>query len=169
MATQERSVFAVLPAAVLLFGLAVSPVFAAQTTIKVDLWDRGAAVDMMTNMGMMMKPGMMATEMAMAPMGIMISAATVSAGEITFDVTNTSKEVIHEMVVSPVSDPAGLPYDEQSSKVDEDAAGHLGEVAELDPGATGSLTLTFKPGTYILYCNIPGHYASGMWTLITVQ
>jgi uncharacterized cupredoxin-like copper-binding protein len=26
-----------------------------------------------------------------------------------------------------------------------------------------------KPGRYILYCNIPGHYALGMWTLLTVK
>ena len=25
-----------------------------------------------------------------------------------------------------------------------------------------------KPGLYILYCNIPGHYVLGMWTLMTV-
>jgi uncharacterized cupredoxin-like copper-binding protein len=25
-----------------------------------------------------------------------------------------------------------------------------------------------QPGTYILYCNIAGHYAMGMWTLLTV-
>ena len=61
-----------------------------------------------------------------------------------------------------------LPYDETLMKVDEDAAGHLGEVAELAPGQSGALRLTLKPGQYILYCNIPGHYAVGMWSLLTV-
>jgi uncharacterized cupredoxin-like copper-binding protein len=25
-----------------------------------------------------------------------------------------------------------------------------------------------KTGTYMIYCNIAGHYAMGMWTLVTV-
>jgi uncharacterized cupredoxin-like copper-binding protein len=61
-----------------------------------------------------------------------------------------------------------MPYSTDLQKVDEDAAGHLGEVAELDLGQSGALTVTLKPGTYILYCNISGHYAAGMWTLLTV-
>ena len=34
----------------------------------------------------------------------------------------------------------------------------LGEVSELDPGKSGTLTLTIKPGKYLLVCNVPGHY-----------
>lgn len=148
-----------------LTGAAVAPALAA-TTIDVQLWDRGANVEMMLNMG---KSPMM-KDMGMAPMGITVSTDSVPAGEVTFAVTNTSKEVIHEMVLSPLASPdAVLPFDEANAKVDEDAAGHLGEVAELDPGAKGSLTLTLKPGLYILFCNIPGHFTSGMWTLVTVK
>ena len=42
------------------------------------------------------------------------------------------------------------------------------EVSELDPGASGSLTVALQPGKYLLICNVPGHYASGMWTEFTV-
>lgn len=145
-------------------ALSVCPALAA-ATVKAELWDKGADMQMMTGMGMSMHGDMMN-----ATMGIKLSADSAPAGEITFTATNTSKEVIHEMVLAPVASPDEvLPYDETMQKVDEDAAGHLGEVAELDPGASGSLTLTMKPGLYILYCNIPGHYASGMWTLFTVK
>lgn len=144
--------------------LAVCPAFAA-TTIQAELWDKGADMEMMTGMGMGMHGNMM-----MATMGIKLSAESAPAGEITFTATNTSKDTIHEMVLAPITSPDEmLPYDETMQKVDEDAAGHLGEVAELEPGASGSLTLTMKPGTYILYCNIAGHYAAGMWTLFTVK
>ena len=78
--------------------------------------------------------------------------------------------MVHEMVISPVKEMhTPLPYDKVGNKVDEDAAGHLGEVAELEPGEKGALKLTLKPGSYILYCNVPGHYALGMWTLLTVK
>lgn len=61
-----------------------------------------------------------------------------------------------------------MPYIADENKIDEDAAGHLGEVAELEPGKSGSLGLDMKPGQYLLYCNIPGHYVGGMWTVLTV-
>lgn len=148
--------------------LSVASGFAADTTISVDLWDKGADMEMLKGMGMAMSTA--ATDMSMLPMGITLSVSSVPAGNVTFNATNTSKETIHEMVVAPVSDISQpMAYDEANEKVDEDAAGHLGEVAELDPGASGSLTLTLKPGTYILYCNLPGHYASGMWALLTVN
>lgn len=54
-------------------------------------------------------------------------------------------------------------------KIDEGAAGHRGEVSELDPGKGGSLTLSMKPGRYLLVCNISGHYKAGMWAEFTVK
>lgn len=159
----------ILMGAAVLSTLGMTPAFAEGTAIAVSLWDKGmTSMDMMGNvnpMGM----GMMGADMGMVTMGITIDVATVAAGEVTFNVSNDSKDLIHEMVLSPVADVATpLPYDEDNVKVDEDAAGHLGEVAELEPGQTGALTMTLKPGSYILYCNIPGHYVMGMWTLLTV-
>lgn len=145
---------------------------ARSSVIKVSLWDKGAMSMNMLGHGQMMGMGMgqPGTLMPMGPMGLTLSTHTVKAGAVTFDVTNTSKEMVHEMVVSPIKDSnQPLPYIEAANKVDEDAAGHLGEVAELEPGKKGALTITLKPGRYILYCNIPGHYALGMWTLVTVK
>lgn len=148
--------------------IATAPVRAAETKITVSLWDKGPDSVMMDdahikNMGKMMM------DMPMAMMGITIDAATVAAGTVTFDVTNASKDMIHEMVISPLkADQAELPYSVDENKVNEDAAGHLGEVAELEPGKSGSLTIDLKPGRYILYCNIPGHFIGSMWTVLTV-
>lgn len=146
--------------------------FASSKVIKVSLWDNGANSINMLNHGKMMGMGMgtMGKGMPMAPLGIKVSSHTVSAGEVTFEVKNTSKQMVHEMAISPIKDTkTPLPYEKAANKVDEDAAGHLGEVAELEPGKSGALKLTLKPGRYILYCNIPGHYMLGMWTLLTVK
>jgi uncharacterized cupredoxin-like copper-binding protein len=68
------------------------------------------------------------------------------------------------MIVMYMADPStALPYIAAESRVDEDKAGDKGEVSELDPGASGSLTVALKPGKYLLICNVPGHYAAGMW------
>ena len=143
--------------------------FAAQvTTVNVSLWDKGpdsATPDDAHPMGYAS-----GGDMTMAMLGIRADVDTVPAGTVTFTVTNSSKDIIHEMILSPVSaDGAALPYVTDDYKVDEDAAGHLGEVSELDPGATGALTVDLKPGKYILFCNIPAHFINGMWTVITVQ
>jgi uncharacterized cupredoxin-like copper-binding protein len=145
--------------------------FAADTTITVSLWDRGGDSVMMDDMHMfgMGKHMMPGADMQMAMMGITLDKSEVPAGMVTFNVTNASKDIIHEMVVSPIaSTDADLPYLADEYKIDEDAAGHIGEVAELDPGKSGSLGVDLKPGLYLLYCNIPGHYIGGMWTVLTV-
>ncbi len=145
---------------------------AASSTVRVGLWDRGATSMNMLGQGPMMGMGMGqgAHHGPMGPMGVKLSTSTVPAGRVTFRVLNQSKALIHEMVISPVKDTnAPLPYDQAGNKVDEDAAGHLGEVAELEPGRSGVLTLDLKPGTYILYCNVAGHYALGMWALLSVK
>lgn len=159
-------------AAAVALAMSAGQTFAKGSVIEVSLWDKGAmSMNMLGKgpwMGMMM--GNHGAGMPMGPMGISVSARTVKAGEVTFAVTNSSMEMVHEMVVSPIKDEkAELPYDSVAQKVDEDAAGSLGEVADLDPGKRGALTIDLKPGTYILYCNIAGHYALGMWTLVTVK
>lgn len=160
------------------FLCASASTFARTTVIKVELWDKGAmSMNMLGKappMGMAMgtETGMPhgGQKMGMGPMGIRLSSATVPAGAVTFNVTNISKQMMHEMVISPVKDPkTPLPFNKADNKVDEDAAGHLGEVADLEAGKKGSITIDLKPGTYLLYCNIAGHYVLGMWTLLTVK
>ena len=155
-------------AVVLLWATTSGAAFAADTTIHVSLWDKGpdsVMLDDMHQMGM----GMAMTDMTMALMGLTADLTTIPAGKVTFEVTNASKDIVHEMVLTPmVEGQTGLPYVVDDYKVDEDAAGHLGEVAELDPGKSGSLTVDMVPGSYIIYCNVPGHFVNGMWAVITV-
>jgi uncharacterized cupredoxin-like copper-binding protein len=154
-----------LVAAALLLGTLLPAGAHAATNIDVKLWDKGADAEMMTGMGY--GPGKV--DRAKASMGIKLSRDRAPAGEVTFKVTNGSKEAVHEMIVVPA--PAkgkSLPYIDAEQRIDEDAAGHLGEVSELDPGKSGSLTLDLKPGTYLVLCNVPTHFMGGMWQLLTV-
>ena len=141
----------------------------ADTTVHVSLWDKGPDSIVMDDAHMAMMGKMDMTMMPMALMGVTLDKATIPAGKVTFEVVNDSKDIIHEFMLSPVT--AGeteLPYVINENRVDEEKAGHLGEVSELDPGKGGSLTVDLTPGTYIAYCNIPGHFIDGMWTLLTV-
>lgn len=139
----------------------------ADAVVKVSLWDKGGMMDLSKSMGLGMG---MHGKMNMAIMGIKIDKQTVPAGKVTFDVTNDAKETQHEMLVSPVKDEnTVLPFVENENRVDEEKSSYLGEVSQLDPGKSGSVTFELKPGKYILFCNVPGHYMAGMWTMLTVE
>ena len=150
-----------------LFALVLSaPAFAGITTINVKLADVGGAMDMSKSLGLGIGMG---GDMKTATMSVEVDKKTVKFGRVTFNVTNISKETIHELIVSPIKDASEtLPYINNENRVDEEHGSHLGEVSELEPGQSGALTVTLKPGMYALFCNIPNHYMDGMWTLLTV-
>ena len=157
-----------LAAAAISIAAFVTPAL-ADATIKVKLADIGGMMDMSKMLEMKMGMGMHG-DMHMAMMSIEADQVSVPAGRVTFDVTNESKETIHEMLISPIAGlDVTLPYSAAESRVDEKASGELGEVEELEPGKSGSLTLELKPGLYVLFCNIPGHFNAGMWTTIEVK
>ncbi len=135
-----------------LLGMAVgfaAPAF-ANTTVKVALMDpsTGSSVS-----------GMMMTA----------TPNTVKAGMVTFQDTNESKGLVHEMIlIRKPADGKALPYDAKTQRIIEAKIKSLGEVSELDPGKSGKLTVTLKPGNYLLLCNQASHYMAGMSTPFTV-
>ena len=151
--------------AVLLMGLGSTSSRAA-TLVQVSLWDKGADTPMPVGIAY----GAPGLDPSKATMGIKASPDAVKAGEITFNVTNDSKDTVHEMIVMYLANPGKpLPFIDAESRVDEDKAGDKGEVSELDAGASGALTVNLKAGKYLLICNVPGHYGAGMWTEFTVN
>lgn len=102
-------------------------------------------------------------------MQMLANPASVRPGAVTFHATNESKTLIHEMLVVKVQSLGEkLPYDRKTSQVIESRVKDLGEISDLKPGTSGSLTLNLKPGDYLLLCNQPGHYQKGMWAKFTV-
>ncbi len=130
-----------------LLGLvAAAPALAAATSVNVSLTGEGSG-----------------------KMGIALDQASVPAGKVTFNVKNDATTEPHEMVVVAVpSADAELPYDAAKQRVTESKVKSMGEVSDLKPGAAKSKTLTLKPGTYKLICNMKGHYVAGMSAVLTV-
>ena len=71
--------------------------FADGTVVKVKLWDKGTDAPMAMDEGL----GMTNASMADSNRGIKLSKKSVKAGEVTFEVDNSSKETVHEMLVIP--------------------------------------------------------------------
>jgi uncharacterized cupredoxin-like copper-binding protein len=99
---------------------------------------------------------------------IATSTAHVAAGVVDLRVHNNGPDQ-HELIVVPVR-PDGLPIRPDGFTVNEEAIQNS-EPGALDPGhsgATRDLTVNLKPGRYLLFCNMAGHYMGGMHTVVVV-
>jgi uncharacterized cupredoxin-like copper-binding protein len=97
------------------------------------------------------------------------SLPTIEAGLVTLRVRNEGPAT-HEFVITRSGLPAdGLPLARDGLSVDEERVVPLGELAEVEAGATGLLTLPLTPGRYVLFCNLEGHYLTGMSASIEVS
>jgi uncharacterized cupredoxin-like copper-binding protein len=79
---------------------------------------------------------------------------SITAGKVTFKVRNTGK-LGHELVVLKTNTAPGKLKLKGTRAVE---TGKVGEVAELKPGKSGTLTRTLAKGKYVLLCNVKGHY-----------
>ena len=107
------------------------------------------------------------TDSSIAHMRIVIDNATLKPGRITLHANNQSKALEHEIVIARDNGGA-LPFDATKNRVVESRVHSLGEIANLKPGQSDSLTLNLKAGTYMLFCNEPGHYNDGMYAKLVV-
>ncbi len=103
------------------------------------------------------------------PMSLVIDKPTVKAGSATFVVHNDAMSEEHEMVLVKLkSADETIPVDTAKNRIDEKKLKSVGEVSDLKPGKNGTLKAKLTPGTYLLFCNIKGHYAAGMQARLTV-
>jgi uncharacterized cupredoxin-like copper-binding protein len=116
-----------------------------------------------------------------APMGAQMmlrtSTATVSAGQISLVAANRGWRT-HELVILKLAAEAtaGRRVPASDGKVAEISS--LGEASRscgrgtgdgITSGSVGWTTLTLAPGRYELVCNLPNHYADGMYEQLVVR
>ena len=150
MSVRTRKLRSALAAVFFGLGAAAYAAAASPTVVHVDLTDPS-------------------TDPSIKGMVIKADRTNVKAGPVLFEVSNDSKNLVHEMIVVAVSRPdATLPYDGKDGRVIELKIQDLGEASDLQPGEKKTLRLTLKPGSYILMCNQPNHYKAGMRTNLVV-
>jgi uncharacterized cupredoxin-like copper-binding protein len=94
----------------------------------------------------------------------MASVRSRKAGKVTFVVKNAGK-LKHEFLVLRTKTPANkLPVKGTAAVV----SGLVGRINQFKGGLTKTLTLTLKPGHYVLLCNLPAHYQVGQHVDFTV-
>jgi uncharacterized cupredoxin-like copper-binding protein len=121
-----------------------------------------------------MDGGMMGGGMAMH---LVADRASVAAGTVSF-VARNAAGATHELMILPLE--PGQRAGERSVGSDRRVSetGSLGEASRacgagagdgIAAGATGWVTLDLQPGRYELVCNLPGHYAAGMYAELDVE
>ena len=99
-----------------------------------------------------------------------VAPPQVPAGWVTLQVSNAGPST-HEVLIVATTEPDGrLVLRPDGVTVDEDAldSHKVGSVDGLLPGTHRTLRLRLSAGRYELFCNMAGHYLTGMHTGLTV-
>jgi uncharacterized cupredoxin-like copper-binding protein len=95
---------------------------------------------------------------------VSVSTSSAPAGTITFDARNDGTTT-HELYVFRTDLAAdALPIEDDKVSEDADGVEFIAEVEDIAPGTAKPLTVDLPAGTYVVLCNIPGHFAAGMRT-----
>jgi uncharacterized cupredoxin-like copper-binding protein len=95
--------------------------------------------------------------------------AEVAAGLADLSVHNTGPDS-HELIVVREGG-SRVPMRADGITVDEDTLKPVtvGTLEPADPGARRHLLVRLKPGRYVLFCNMAGHFRGGMHTDLVVR
>jgi uncharacterized cupredoxin-like copper-binding protein len=91
---------------------------------------------------------------------------TFNAGDVEFGIQNDGPSA-HEFVVIR-TDVAADALPVENGLIPEDQIELVDEVEDIAPGTNTSLTVNIERGSYVLVCNLPAHYESGMHASFTV-
>lgn len=90
------------------------------------------------------------------------------AGDVGFHVANRGVTPHNFVVVRSDLAAGELPV-ASSQTVDEGQVEVVASSHDLSPGDEETVTVSLTAGTYVLICNIPTHYRSGMYAAFTVE
>lgn len=109
-------------------------------------------------------------DVTLADFTITADPTSTPAGEVTFDVANDAEQV-HEFVVFQTDLAAEELPTGENGDVDEEGEGVtlVDEIEDIEGGSSESLTVDLDAGSYVLICNLPGHYGQGMHTSFSVS
>jgi uncharacterized cupredoxin-like copper-binding protein len=97
---------------------------------------------------------------------ITIDPDSAAAGKISFDIRNDGTTTHEFEIFRTDLAPDALPTD--GDVVDDAGLQAVEEVEDVAPGTSAQLSVDLSPGSYVMICNLPEHYAKGMHSGFTV-
>ena len=105
-------------------------------------------------------------EVSLQDDAVTLTPATAEAGSVTFAATNDGS-VTHEIeVFSGDVDPSTLPIEDNVASTE--GLTLIDEIEDITPGSSADLTIDLDAGAYVVMCNLPGHFAEGMYSSLEV-
>jgi cytochrome c oxidase subunit 2 len=108
-------------------------------------------------------------EASLTEFAIDLSQDSAPAGGVLFTAVNNGATVHNFKIVATDLAPDALPIDEAAAAVDEEALELLRESDNLAAGDSELVAVRLDLGSYVVFCNIPGHYEQGMYAGFTVE
>lgn len=96
---------------------------------------------------------------------LVTSLASIKAGKVTFLVKNDGT-LDHELVVLRTDAHHHAIATKGGQAVEKDL---VGEIANIAPGQSRGMTVSLKRGTYVVLCNLLGHYRAGQYAALRVS
>ncbi len=93
--------------------------------------------------------------------------ATADAGTLTFSVSNDGTTDHRFLVIKTDLAPEALPT--AASQVDEAQVDVVASIPDFAAGETREVSADLEASSYVLICNVPGHYELGMRAAFTVE
>jgi uncharacterized cupredoxin-like copper-binding protein len=95
-----------------------------------------------------------------------VDPGTFAPGDITFDIQNDGPSTHEFVVIRSDLEPGQLPVD--NGLIPEDQIDLVDEAEDIAPGTSTTLSVNLAAGSYVLVCNLPGHYEAGIYSGFTV-
>lgn len=97
-----------------------------------------------------------------------LSSAPVRLGTNTFVVSNDGQQE-HELIGFKIDRPVAELALTADGDLNEEVLTSVTDGPNLAPGSSTTRVVALKlPGTYLLLCNLPGHFKKGMYTIVTL-
>lgn len=108
-------------------------------------------------------------QVSLSEFKIAADPASASAGAVSFAVSNKGTVTHNFHIIKTDLAPDKLPIDSTGFAVDLTKVNAIENSKDIDPAGSDTVTAQLDAGTYVLICNVPSHYQSGMHIAFTVK
>ena len=95
-----------------------------------------------------------------------VEPGTFAPGDITFGIQNEGPSAHEFVIIRSDLEPGALPVD--NGLIPEDQVDLVDEAEDIAPATNTTLSVDLAVGSYVLVCNLPGHYEAGVYAGFTV-